>query len=315
MATVWSVDKITALLDKLKEKGHTGIPNLMTYLLVPYTASAGHDPYDFDSAEILLDEGKVVVKIAEDLSLVVSLTMEFPYEETHRMFLHIDEADRTMTLYFKVLDDWEKVTELDMTARDAQQMYGQISKYLVKERLRQEYGQKGNRMLTENVVNRQLGEGNWSNDFLRNVLIQELQEPSDELVSALANRLINNYTTKDKPWVTERLEAMKSEGLGSMVAGIVEQGMLDTAPKYTYKPKPQEVEKPKQEVQQAVKQEPKQEKEQEQEVVKEMPKAEPKPVDTKPEVKNVQPFYTGTKDTNETGEMVDLTAQLENMKM
>lgn len=238
MATVWNVSKIVGILEKLKEKGRTGIPNLMTYLLVPYTESAGHNPYDFDSAEILLDEGKVIVKIADDLSLVISLTMDFPYEPSQRMLLYVDEADRTMTLYFKVLDGWEQVTELDMSSKDAQQMYSQISKYVVKDRLLSEYNQKGSRMLTENVVDRQLEEGNLENDFLRNVLVQELQNPSDEFVTALVNRLSENYTTKDKPWLTERLAGLKSAGLENMVTAIVGDGLLETGHKYSYEPTP-----------------------------------------------------------------------------
>ncbi|PGT90051.1 hypothetical protein [Bacillus thuringiensis] len=317
MATVWNVGKIVGILEKLKEKGRTGIPNLMTYLLVPYTESAGHNPYDFDSAEILLDEGKVIVKIADDLSLVISLTMDFPYEPTQRMLLYVDEADRTMTLYFKVLDGWEKVTELDMTSGNAQQMYSQISKYVVKERLLSEYNQKGSRMLTENVVDRQLEEGNLENDFLRNVLIMELQNPSDELIMALVNRLSSEYTTKDKPWLTERLSGLKSAGLENMVTAIVGDGLLETGNKYSYVPTP------------APKDEPTPKKEEEKPAPKQeekpapTPKKEEKPEpvlvpaggDTEAPKQEEKPYYNNANKSAPTGggNTVDLSQQFDFM--
>ncbi|MBE7114561.1 hypothetical protein FT641_17920 [Bacillus paranthracis] len=299
MNDFWKVDRIVQVINQLAERGHSGIPNLMTYVVVPYTASAGHNPYDFESADIQLSEGYVVVKVAKDLSLVISLTNDFPFEPDRRMFLHLDEVSKTMTLYFKVLNGWERVSELDMTSPNAAAEYKQIAKYVVRDRLMSEYQQKGNRMLTENVVNRQLDAGDWENEFVRNAVIEEIKNPSPEFISAIVNRLSDTYTTKEKPWITERLEPIHNAGLEGMVTKIVNEGLIDERSKYSYIPKPKD--EPKQEVEKPKAEEKPKEKEVEavKETVEEV-------VDNKPAPEKESSYYNSTKGT-ETGGTVNLS--------
>lgn len=225
---VWQLAKLVDTMMQMKNRDRTGIHNMMTYIVIPYVSSMGYDVYNLDTSDISLDEGKITVKLDDTLSLVVSLTSIEPDEENERMFIHIDELQPSITLSFKVLGVWEQVVSVSLSDKTAtsNEKYTEITKYVKKDRLIQEYRQKGERFLTEGVVNRQLDEGRWDNEFLLNVLVDELKNPSDGLIEVLANRLGEKYTTRDPKVIKEKLEPIAEVGLKEVVNRIVNDGKL-----------------------------------------------------------------------------------------
>lgn len=222
----WQLGKLVDTLEKLKTRKITGIPNMMTYVVIPYVASLGYDVYNFDNSEISLDEGKIVVKVDDTLHLVISLISEKPYYQEQRMFLHLDEIAQEMQLHFKVLGLWEQVLTVNLKEKTGTSDYTDLLRYTMRDRLTPEYKQKGERLLTEGVLNRNLEAGNWDNEFLLNVLVEELKNPSEGFIEVLANRLGETYTTKDKNWVQERLTPIQEEGLVNVVNRANDSGKL-----------------------------------------------------------------------------------------
>ncbi|KTF59099.1 MULTISPECIES: hypothetical protein [Bacillus amyloliquefaciens group] len=223
---VMRLENIANTLKQLEEKGRTGVYDLMAYFGSPFVMSLGYEVLDLNKTETDWENGTITVDIDERLKLVFSLNGQFPKNEYERMFLVADVYDQKFELYFKVLGKWEKVTTVSISNVDTQS-YMAMTKYAARDHVVPAFKEKGERLLTEGVINKKLEDGEVYNDFLVQAVLSELSNPSDDMVKLLANRLVSDYTTKDAEWVKGKIQGIKEDGLHSVVSDLVSIGEID----------------------------------------------------------------------------------------
>lgn len=219
--TVMRYEDLKMMLDKLEGRGSIKTGDVLMYFVSPFLKSLGYNVFDIDEVDIQQD-GIVKVQVMEGIELVVTLQGNKIAEKPDtRILLRIDTKKREIKLLFKVLGKWETVDIVDLKGED-ESSYVEVTKKLVKEQLIQEYENKGERFLTEIVLDKQLERGEWDNDFLRYSFIAELEEPSDLFVELLARRLKEEFTTHEVEWIQKRLETMQVDGVVPFVKKVIE---------------------------------------------------------------------------------------------
>lgn len=226
MMAVLRLENIANTLKQLEEKGRTGVYDLMAYFGVPFVTSLGYEVLDLNKTETDWENGTITVDIDDRLKLVFSLNGQFPKNEYERMFLVADVYDQKFELHFKVLGKWEKVATVSIDNVDTQS-YMAMTKYTARDHVVPAFKEKGERLLTEGVINKKLEDGEVYNDFLVQAVLSELSNPSDDMVKLLANRLVSDYTTKDVEWVEGKIQGIKDDGLHSVVSELVSIGEID----------------------------------------------------------------------------------------
>ena len=238
-------------VNRLKTENKLAYTELITYVLNPYITGLKYDIYDFEQVRLDFDNGTVQVNVAPDIRITFALDRDAEYsliDEKDKIFVYFDTHSSSLSLRFKVLDQWsdvESVKFLDIAKEDAQKnaadlkkendKFVRINSYVTKPNLLGQYKEKQERFFTEVVVDGLLAEGEWNNDFVRQSLANELKNPSEEMVRILANRLVADYTTQNVDKVAEQLTPIIKEGLSGIVDYIVAQGMLPTS-NYGYSP-------------------------------------------------------------------------------
>ena len=208
-----SFDELKELLIKLEKRGKTSKADIMIYCVSPFLMSLGYNTFDLDVVDMKQDKGRADVHVLEGMQLVVSLDRSgFRGGERAKIFLRINTGTKHLTLYFHVMGRWEEIVSVNLN-NEEDDKYVEITKKIDREQIEMEYSEKGERLLSEVVIDYQLDRGEWDNDFLMHSLMSELGEPSEMFVELMANRLVEEYTTREPEWVEQRLYKMTEEGV------------------------------------------------------------------------------------------------------
>lgn len=240
---VMNYDMLGNLITKLNQKGKVSNGDILMYFVSPFLKSLGYDIFDLDVVDINQHNGVAKVNVNSDLTIVVSLkdfreigdsgfleTFDELVQDVdgrEKIFLRINIEKMQITMYFKVMEDWEKILQVTLDSGEDDK-YIEITKRITRDQLEREYTEKGERFLSEVVVDTLLERGNYDNDFIKNSLIKELTEPSEMFIELMAIRLGEDYTTRDVKWIKERLEGIKETGLMHLLEDVKEQDKSGT---------------------------------------------------------------------------------------
>lgn len=226
---VWSANKLLETITKLKDKGRIGDEQCVMYVLNPLITSLGYDVFNIDEVDTDMMLGKMGVRVQDGLKILVGLSVNFPrYDsEDEKIYLHVDIHELKLTLYMKALGNWESVGEVYLNQQDEQRMYPYIMKNIAKSTLKQVYAEKGERLFTEGVLKNNLEEGELDNRFVKSVLREELNNPSDSFIKLIAEGLVKRYSTENVSGLVSKLMPLKDIGLTNVVKDVLNYDVIE----------------------------------------------------------------------------------------
>lgn len=206
-------EELGKLLTKLEERGKGTIADTLMYFVSPFLTSLGYNTFDLDVVDIRQEEAVVYVQVFEGFSMVISLTeREFDATGKEKIYVYINTSTQKLQLFFRVLDKWKEIVEVNL-GEDDQDKYVELTRKIEKNQIEKEYAEKGVRFLSEILLDYQLERGDWESDFLMRSLMKELLSPSKLFVTLMAQRLGEDYTTRNTEWIEERLQGMAEKGV------------------------------------------------------------------------------------------------------
>lgn len=223
MAEVWNVEMLREKIENLKEKGKTSEEQYIMYVLNPYVASLGYDVFNIDEVDMDIASGRLRVHATESVDLIVSTSNYLPSasNEEDKIFLCIDMRNKEMSLYLNALGSWEQVGGHDLNQEDNSGEYPKMMRLVSKESLRRTLHEKGDRLFTEGVLRQQLDDGKYDNRFVRDVIQDMIEKPSEGFIRLLADGLADKYSTETVQKLMGGLNEFKTVGLESILGELL----------------------------------------------------------------------------------------------
>lgn len=223
---LWSKEKLSEQILNLENKSNTTIdaPKFLLYILSPYIASLGYNIFNIEEVDIQVAYEKVVIQVCEEFSTVISLEEYFPTENEAKVFVAIEPKERVMSLYVKALGDWEllHVTHLNKkTDTHNDKEYDNILNYLAKKDVVETYARKQERMFTEGVLRSKLNKKEMDNAFVREVIREELKNPSRKFLQVIAEGLANKFSSEPIQNLTKSIEPLSESGVVELMEGVI----------------------------------------------------------------------------------------------
>lgn len=236
------------VIQKLSDRSMREDQYFAQYVLQPYlTTGLRYDIYDIENVE-MLDQGltfRFRNPATDGVKLYFSLkdTYRRYTEEDDRVFLHIDIERTTITLYFKVLGEWNLISQVKLfeespESRELQEdNLNTISRTVDCDEFKDQYNILGEKYFTSVVFDNLINQGDVHNVFVRQAIIKELNNPSDAMIELLATGL-GEYSTQSPDWIKEQLEPIKDIGAIQLLEKALEKEELELkgVPKPTPRP-------------------------------------------------------------------------------
>lgn len=222
---------------ELKKNQMDDISSIVMYVLNPQLTSFNYDIYDFKKTNVDFTTGNIKIEVQDGIKMLFSLEDMISdgsiySEDDYKIYVHFSFDDLTYDLYFKVLDNWEKVEHVDfkvpedskdreIALKRESERFTRFAKYVSSGVIINEHKKKGEKYFTEAVLDRYLENQEFDNEFIRTALMNEFKNPSAELITMLASALGKEFTTMEQEKVQERLQPLVKKGLYSAVESLV----------------------------------------------------------------------------------------------
>lgn len=218
---VWNAEKLYSVMQKLTRSGRNGDEHILMYVLNPYVTSMGYDVFDMEEVDMNITTGRMAISVAEDTKLIVGISGYLPSGEFDKLFLHVNMGESKIIFHLKALGEWEQIGSVSLSKEDVSGMYPTIMRLMSKDSLKGALLEKGDRMFTEGVLRTQLEQGKYDNRFVRDILKEEFQNPSDALLKLVADGLARKYSTDSVSTLMEGLMPLKGVGVLSLVSDLL----------------------------------------------------------------------------------------------
>lgn len=221
----------------LKQKGILDASHLVMYFVQPQITDFGYAFYDFNVVNVDFNSGDTYITVSGDIDMLVSFQdIDFSTQahssEKLKIYVHFDPETLVYNLYFKVLNNWEKVErvdfkvasepqELEKKQRGENEKFIRLARYITKANIINGMNKFGEKYFTEAVLDKYLENQEFNNEFIRTALRNEFKKPSKELIAMLASALGKEFTTMEQEKVQEKLEPLVEKGLYEAVEHLI----------------------------------------------------------------------------------------------
>ena len=242
----WSLEILNKALASLESKNRLNQQEIMQYVVTPYVSSLGYNIFDIDEVDNFVDNGTTVIRAIKDVSIVLSLNEEYPFDDHAKIFIHLDVDTKNITMFLKAFNDWESLITVNIKNKEDNANYQKLKEYIYAETLRKLYASKSERLFTESVLRRKLANDEYDNVFVREVIKDELKNPSKLLLQVLAQGLNKKFSTDSTSTITNGLSGIQKTGIVDLFEDVIME--IRNTDGYDTAPKPKVYSKPEKEV-------------------------------------------------------------------
>lgn len=222
----WSKEKLAEQITALENKSNTTLESqkIMLYVLSPYIASLGYNIFNIEEVDIQVSNELVYIQVCKEFATVISLEEYFPTEDNVKVFVALNAKERIIQLYVKALGEWELLHLVNLNKKAENndlREYENILTYLVKQSVIDIYSNKQDRMFTEGVLRSKLNKDEMDNAFVREVISDELKNPSKKFLQVIAEGLAHKFSSEPIPNLVKGIENLSETGVVELVDGVI----------------------------------------------------------------------------------------------
>lgn len=234
----WTRAGLYEQIQSIEKKHSLDSKKVLLYVLQPYVASLGYNIFKIDDVDTDVDNENLKITISDNFSMEISLKDFFPDSETTKIFLYLDVYTKEITFYMKALGEWEQMMFLDISKKENDAVYNKMLDFIVSDIVKELYKNKKERLFTEGVLKAKLENKDFENAFVRDVVREELQNPSQQFLTVIATALSKKFSSDSSQNIAKSLQDLNKLGVVDLFSNVIEDIRLEedyaTEPKLTY---------------------------------------------------------------------------------
>lgn len=218
----WTREVLEKQINTLEQKNVLDSQKILLYVLNPYVASLGYNIFNIDDVDTNVEDETITIKVSETFSTVVSLNEYYPLDEMSKVFLHLDIYNRKLSLYMKALGEWELLHQVDLKNPKDDGTYNKILDFIVGSIVKELYKAKKERLFTEGVLRSKLNKKDYYNAFVREIVREELKNPSKAFIQVIATGLTKRFSSENPQSIANSLNGLQDLGIVNLFSEVIE---------------------------------------------------------------------------------------------